>query len=57
MKINDVVWLAQFVEKIEKKHGVSPDQVEEVFDNGPRFQRIEEGYCRRREPVSRNRPN
>lgn len=43
MKINDVVWLAQFVEKIERKHGVSPDEVEEVFNNGPRFRRVEKG--------------
>ena len=43
MKINDIVWLAQFVEKIERKYGVSPDEVEEVFANDPRFQRIERG--------------
>ena len=43
MKISNIVWLAQFVEKLERKHGVSPDEVEEVFNNGPRFKRIERG--------------
>jgi uncharacterized DUF497 family protein len=43
MKINNIVWLAQFVEKIERKHGVSADEVEELFNNRPRFQRIEKG--------------
>ncbi|MDT5159069.1 MAG: uncharacterized protein QOC99_803 [Acidobacteriota bacterium] len=43
MNINNIVWLTQFVEKIERKHGVSADEVEEVFNNHPRFQRIERG--------------
>ena len=43
MKITDVIWLAQFIEKIERKHGVKTDEVEQVFVNHPRVQFIERG--------------
>lgn len=43
MKINRLIWLAQFVEKLERKHGVDIEEVEEVFNNRPRIQRIESG--------------
>ena len=43
MKIQGIIWLARFVEKIEKKHGVGVDEVEEVFSNRPRVRRIEKG--------------
>jgi uncharacterized DUF497 family protein len=42
MQITDIIWLAQFVEKIESKHGVSPDEVEEVLGRA-HIQRIERG--------------
>jgi uncharacterized protein len=43
MNITDIVWLTQFVDKIESKHGVSTDEVEQVLTNRPRIQRIERG--------------
>ena len=43
MKITEVIWLTQFVEKIERKHGVSTDEVEEVFVNRPHTRLIERG--------------
>ena len=43
MNINEIIWLTQFVDKIESKHGVSADEVEEVLTNQPRIQRIERG--------------
>jgi uncharacterized DUF497 family protein len=43
MKITNVIWLAQFVEKIEGKHGVSTDEVEQILDNPARVQFIERG--------------
>jgi len=43
MNIIDIIWLAQFVDKIEAKHGVSTDEVEQVLSNSPRIQRIERG--------------
>lgn len=43
MKITDIIWLAQFVDKIEHKHNVSTDEVEQVFDNKALIQLIEQG--------------
>ncbi len=33
MKIVECLWKDQFVEKLERKHRVSTDEVEEVFRN------------------------
>jgi hypothetical protein len=35
MRITTVIWLEQFVEKIERKHRVSRDEVESVFATQP----------------------
>jgi uncharacterized DUF497 family protein len=35
MRITNVIWIAQFVEKIEHKHGVSRDEVESLFATQP----------------------
>ena len=43
MIITELIWLTQFVEKIESKHGVSTDEVEQALTNSPRIQRIERG--------------
>jgi hypothetical protein len=43
MKITELIWLTQFVEKIESKHGVTTGEVEEVLRNTGRVQRVERG--------------
>ena len=43
MKIERLIWLDYFVEKLARKHGVSLDEVEEVFNNRPRIQLAERG--------------
>jgi hypothetical protein len=43
MTIEDFIWLDEFVEKLETKHGVYPDEVEEVFSRQPAIQRIQKG--------------
>ncbi|MDT4954118.1 MAG: uncharacterized protein QOJ02_2256 [Acidobacteriota bacterium] len=43
MKITGIIWLTRFVEKIERKHSVSTDEVEQVFANQPRVRLIERG--------------
>lgn len=43
MKITDIIWLTRFIEKIEQKHGVSTDEVEQVFTNHPQIRLIERG--------------
>jgi len=47
MYIDDFVWLPDILDKLEVKHRVNQDEVEEVFFNSPRFFFIESG----------NRPN
>ena len=62
MRIECVVWLDSIVEKLEGKHHVSIEEVEEVFSNRPRFRYVERGH-RRGEDVyaaigrTRNRRN
>ncbi len=43
MNIDDFIWLPTIVDKLESKHGVMPDEVEEVFFNKPRFRFVETG--------------
>jgi uncharacterized DUF497 family protein len=43
MNITEIIWLTQFVDKIESKHDVSTDEVEQILTNHPRIQRIERG--------------
>jgi uncharacterized DUF497 family protein len=43
MKINEIIWLGQFIEKIERKHNVSGDETEQIFAYHPSIHRIEKG--------------
>lgn len=43
MRITSVIWLEQFVEKIERKHHVSRDEVESLFESQPPVRLIERG--------------
>ena len=43
MKIVECLWKEKFVEKLERKHQVLTDEVEEVFRNAPRFKLIAKG--------------
>lgn len=43
MKIIECLWKEQFVEKLQRKHGVFTNEVEEVFDNSPRFDFVTKG--------------
>jgi hypothetical protein len=44
MKIVECLWKEQFIEKLERKHRVSVDEVEEVFRNAPRFDFVAKGH-------------
>lgn len=46
MKITECLWKEQFVEKLERKHGVLTEEVEEVFVNQPQFKLIEKGLIK-----------
>ncbi|MBN1508497.1 MAG: BrnT family toxin [Sedimentisphaerales bacterium] len=41
-----MIWLEEIVEKLETKHGVVPDEVEQVFRRQPRIKRMNRGRYR-----------
>lgn len=43
MKITRIIWLRQYVVKLEAKHGVYPDEVRQVLMGAPRIRRIGKG--------------
>ena len=44
MKITGFIWLADIVQKLLRKHGVSQSEVVELFGNRPRFRFVEKGH-------------
>lgn len=43
MKIHGLIWIDRIVDKLEQKHHVYAEEVEEVFNSIPHFRRIEKG--------------
>jgi len=43
MFIDDVIWLPEIIEKLEVRHHVAQDEVEEVFFDAPKFRFVESG--------------
>ncbi len=43
MLINGIIWLADIIDKLERKHAVATNEVENIFDNLPVFHGIERG--------------
>ena len=43
MKLEGIIWLREIVDKLAFKHHVEPDEVEEVFDDEPKFRFVENG--------------
>jgi hypothetical protein len=46
MKILGFIWLEDVVEKLEVKHHVMPEEVEEVFNNRPKITKVTKGHFR-----------
>ncbi len=46
MKIRSIIWLPQVIEKLESKHGVTVEDVEEIFALGPAYRRGPRGKRR-----------
>jgi uncharacterized DUF497 family protein len=44
MFIDEFAWLPHIIEKLEAKHHVSLDEVEEVFFNTPKYRFVESGH-------------
>ena len=46
MSIKGIIWLEEVLAKIQKKHRVSPEEVEQVLRSKPHFRFVEKGYRR-----------
>ncbi len=46
MKITGCIWLENIVEKIQVKHHVIPEEVEEVFSHKPNIMKMSKGHFR-----------
>lgn len=46
MRLREVIWKNQFVEKIERKHGVTTDESEDVLFSTPVVRRIGKGQIK-----------
>jgi uncharacterized protein len=44
MRIVECLWKERFIEKLERKHNVSTNEVEEVFRNAPHFAFVAKGH-------------
>jgi uncharacterized DUF497 family protein len=42
-RIEGIVWLPAVVDKLARKHHVSTEEVDEMFENRPRFRFLEKG--------------
>jgi uncharacterized DUF497 family protein len=46
LRIKDIVWLPDIVDKLDWKHNITPQEVEEVFVGRPQYRFIERGKVR-----------
>ncbi len=46
MKLRGIIWLEEIVEKIERKHQVTQDEVREILKGRSHFRFIERGHRR-----------
>jgi len=44
LKITGFIWLDEIVEKLQKKHSVIVNEVQEVLTNQPKFRFVEKGH-------------
>ncbi len=43
MQIKDIIWLPDIIDKLDWKHHIVPEEVEQVFESHPLYRRIERG--------------
>lgn len=44
MRIVDITWLPHIVDKLAWKHGVTPEEVDEVLFGQPLFRKVQKGH-------------
>jgi hypothetical protein len=47
MIIEEIIWLQKIVDKLEAKHRISQEEVEQVFVNNPQYRFLEKGKIAR----------
>ena len=43
VQLREVIWKVRFIDKLEVKHGVSTDEVEEILFGQPHVRRAQKG--------------
>jgi uncharacterized protein len=46
MQLHEVIWKDRFIDKIEAKHGVSTNEVEEILFGNPHLRRAQKGHVK-----------
>lgn len=46
MKITGFIWIGEFVDKLESKHNVYPEEAEQLFANNPKILKLNRGKFR-----------
>ena len=46
IEITNLIWLDEFIEKIEITHGVTPEEIEEVLERKPKIKKMNKGRFR-----------
>jgi hypothetical protein len=44
MQIDDLIWLPHIVDKLAWKHGVTPEEVDQILFSRPSFRRVQKGH-------------
>ena len=44
MRIVDIIWLPNVIDKLAWKHGVTPEEVDQVLFSRPSFFRVQKGH-------------
>ena len=44
MRISNIIWLPRIIDKLDQKHHVIAEEVEEVFFNKPIYRKIKKGH-------------
>lgn len=44
MRIVDIIWLPQVIDKLAWKHQVLPEEVDEVLFSNPKFRKVQKGH-------------
>ena len=44
MRIVDIIWMPQVIDKLDWKHNVTPKEVEEVLFDNPMYRKVQRGH-------------